>query len=189
MLYSAEMIRAVAAELRRHTARSIVLDPVMVAQSGDKLLQDAAIEALKSELIPLATVVTPNLPEAAVLLGQQVEGPDAMRTAAEKLAASGARSVLIKGGHASGDTSDDVLFIAAGSRLLVLGDRRAATANTHGTGCTLSSAITAYLAKGEAIAAAVRKAKVYVGNAIRAGAAYRLGRGSGPVHHFHGYWS
>jgi hydroxymethylpyrimidine/phosphomethylpyrimidine kinase len=189
MLYSAELIEAVADELRRHEVSNIVLDPVMVAQSGDKLLQDAAITALKENLLPLATVLTPNLPEAAVLLGREVKGLDDMQAAAKSLAACGSRSVLLKGGHAHGDDSSDVLYITDDDFCVVLGDRRVRTANTHGTGCTLSSAIAAYLAKGEAIAAAIRKAKAYIGEAIRAGAPYRLGHGSGPVHHFFSFWS
>ena len=189
MLYSAELIEAVADELRRHEVSNIVLDPVMVAQSGDKLLQDAAITALKENLLPLATVLTPNLPEAAVLLGREVNGLDDMQAAAKSLAACGSRSVLLKGGHAHGDDSSDVLYITDDDFCVVLGDRRVRTANTHGTGCTLSSAIAAYLAKGEAIAAAIRKAKAYIGEAIRAGAPYRLGHGSGPVHHFFSFWS
>jgi hydroxymethylpyrimidine/phosphomethylpyrimidine kinase len=189
MLYSAELIQAVADGLRRHEASNIVLDPVMVAQSGDKLLQDAAITALKNHLLPLATVLTPNLPEAAVLLGQEVKGLDDMQAAAKNLAAFGSRSVLLKGGHAQGDDSSDVLYIAEDDLCVVLGDRRVRTANTHGTGCTLSSAIAAYLAKGEAIAPAIRKAKTYIGEAIRAGAPYRLGHGSAPVHHFYSFWS
>ena len=189
MLYSAELIEAVADELRRHEVSNIVLDPVMVAQSGDKLLQDAAITALKENLLPLATVLTPNLPEAAVLLGREVNGLDDMQAAAKSLAACGSRSVLLKGGHAHGDDSSDVLYITDDDFCVVLGDRRVRTANTHGTGCTLSSAIAAYLAKGEAIAPAIRKAKAYIGEAIRAGAPYRLGHGSGPVHHFFSFWS
>jgi hydroxymethylpyrimidine/phosphomethylpyrimidine kinase len=189
MLYSAELIQAVADGLRRHEASNIVLDPVMVAQSGDKLLQDAAITALKDNLLPLATVLTPNLPEAAVLLGQEVKGLDDMQAAAKSLAAFGSRSVLLKGGHAQGDDSSDVLYLADDDLCVVLEDRRVRTSNTHGTGCTLSSAIAAYLAKGEAIAPAIRKAKAYIGETIRAGAPYRLGHGSGPVHHFYSFWS
>ena len=189
MLYSAELIQAVADGLRRHEASNIVLDPVMVAQSGDKLLQDAAIKALKHHLLPLATVITPNLPEAAVLLGREVKGLDDMQAATKSLAAFGSRSVLLKGGHAQGDDSSDVLYVAEDDLCVVLGDQRVLTANTHGTGCTLSSAIAAYLAKGDAIAPAIRKAKAYIGEAIRAGASYRLGHGSGPVHHFFSFWS
>jgi hydroxymethylpyrimidine/phosphomethylpyrimidine kinase len=112
-----------------------------------------------------------------------------MQAAAKNLAAFGSRSVLLKGGHAQDDDSSDVLYIADEDRCVVLEDRRVRTANTHGTGCTLSSAIAAYLAKGETTATAVRNAKVYIGEAIRAGAPYRLGHGSGPVHHFFSFWS
>lgn len=189
MLYSAELILAVAEGLRRHAAANIVLDPVMAAQSGDKLLQDEAITALKNNLLPLATVLTPNLPEAAMLLGREIKGLEDMQAGAKSLAAFGSRSVLVKGGHAPGDDSSDVLFIAGEDRCAVFEDRRVRTTNTHGTGCTLSSAIAAYLAKGETIASAVRNAKAYIGDAIRAGAPYRLGHGSGPVHHFYSFWS
>jgi hydroxymethylpyrimidine/phosphomethylpyrimidine kinase len=189
MLYSTELIQVVADGLRRHEAANIVLDPVMVAQSGDKLLQDEAITALKNHLFPLATVLTPNLPEAAVLLGREVKGLDEMQAAAKSLAAFGSRSVLLKGGHAQGNDSSDVLFIAAEDRCVVLEDQRVRTANAHGTGCTLSSAIAAYLAKGDTISSAVCNAKKYIGEAIRAGASYRLGHGSGPVHHFYSFWS
>lgn len=189
MLYSVELILAVAEGLRRHAAANIVLDPVMAAQSGDKLLQDEAITALKNNLLPLATVLTPNLPEAAMLLGREIKGLEDMQAGAKSLAAFGSRSVLVKGGHAPGDDSSDVLFIAGEDRCAVFEDRRVRTTNTHGTGCTLSSAIAAYLAKGETIASAVRNAKAYIGDAIRAGAPYRLGHGSGPVHHFYSFWS
>lgn len=188
MLYSAELILAVAEELRHHQAANIVLDPVMVAQSGDKLLQDTAIAAMKTHLVPLAAVLTPNLPEAAVLLGRKVRSLDDMHAAAADLAALGSRSVLVKGGHAQGADCTDVLYVADDERFFVLEDRRVPTANTHGTGCTLSAAIAAGLAKGEPIATAVRQAKAYIGAAIRAGAPYRLGCGSGPVHHFHRFW-
>ncbi|MFZ0134681.1 MAG: bifunctional hydroxymethylpyrimidine kinase/phosphomethylpyrimidine kinase [Desulfobacterales bacterium] len=188
MLYSEELIRAVAEELRHHQAANIVLDPVMVAQSGDKLLQDTAIAAMKNHLLPLAAVLTPNLPEAAVLLGRTVQSLDDMHTAAIDLATLGSRSVLVKGGHAQGADSADVLYVADDQRFFVFEDRRVPTANTHGTGCTLSAAIAAGLAKGDPIATAVRQAKAYIGAAIRAGALYRLGHGSGPVHHFHRFW-
>ncbi len=189
MLYSAELIFAVAEELRHHQAANIVLDPVMVAQSGDKLLQDTAIAALKTHLVPLAAVLTPNLPEAAVLLNREVKSLADMQAAAKDLSALGSRSVLVKGGHAQGADSVDVLYVADEQRFFVLEDRRVETANTHGTGCTLSAAIAAGLAQGDSIAAAVRRAKAYIGAAIGAGAPYRLGHGSGPVHHFHRFWS
>jgi hydroxymethylpyrimidine/phosphomethylpyrimidine kinase len=188
MLYSAELIESVADSLKRHGVRTIVLDPVMVAQSGDKLLQKEAIEALKRCLVPMATVVTPNLPEAKVMLGWEIDGLDGMQTAAKELAELGCRSVLVKGGHLKTPESTDVLYISGENRFVVLPDRRVPSPNTHGTGCTLSSAIAAHLAKGLDIEPAVKQAKQYISEAIRAGAAYRIGQGSGPVHHFYDFW-
>ena len=189
MLYSAELIESVAMGLRRHGVEIVVLDPVMVAQSGDKLLQEEAIAALKKHLFPLATIVTPNLPEAEVLLGGKVEGIEGMRASAKALAKLGCRSVLVKGGHLDTPASTDVLYIGDEDRTVVMPDHRVPTANTHGTGCTLSSAIAAHLAKGHDIESAVRQAKKYIAEAIRSGAAYRIGRGSGPVHHFYRFWT
>ena len=188
MLYSAELIESVAASLKQHGVTTIVLDPVMVAQSGDNLLQEDAVAALKRALLPMATVVTPNLPEAEVLLGRKIDGLDGMRTAARDLSKLGCRSVLIKGGHMHTSESSDVLFIDGENRIVVMPDRRVPTPNTHGTGCTLSSAIAAHLARGLGIEAAVQRAKQYIADAIRAGAVYRIGQGSGPVHHFHEFW-
>lgn len=188
MLYSAELIESVADSLKRHNVNIIVLDPVMVAQSGDKLLQEEAIEALRRFLIPLATVVTPNLPEAEVLVGREIDGLDGMQKAAKALTELGCRSSLVKGGHMETPESTDVLFIGGENRFVVLPDRRVPSPNTHGTGCTLSSAIAAHLAKGLDIETAVRQAKQYIAGAIRAGAAYRIGQGNGPVHHFYNFW-
>jgi hydroxymethylpyrimidine/phosphomethylpyrimidine kinase len=188
MLYSAELIETVAGQLVKHDARNVVLDPVMVAQSGDKLLQDDAVAALKEHLMPLAAVVTPNLPEAAILLGQDHIQPGRIQAAAESLAQYGSRSVLIKGGHLEGNDSTDLLYLSEENRLVRLKGERIATRNNHGTGCTLSSAIAAYLAKGDEIEAAVEKAKQYISAAIQAGAAYAIGHGHGPVHHFFKFW-
>ena len=188
MLFSAELIESVAESLKRYSVNTIVLDPVMVAQSGDKLLQDEAIEALKEALIPMATVITPNLPEAEVLLDRDIDGEEGIQRAASSLAELGSKSVLIKGGHLETLESSDVLYINEGERFVVLPDERVQTPNIHGTGCTLSSAIAAHLAKGLDIEPAVRKAKKYIAKAIRAGASYRIGQGSGPVHHFHEFW-
>jgi hydroxymethylpyrimidine/phosphomethylpyrimidine kinase len=184
MLFSPELIRAVARGLIRHAVRTVVLDPVMVAQSGDKLLQDEAIDALKSELIPLATLITPNLPEASVLLGRDIATQEAARAAATDLAALGCASVLVKGGHLESGDSDDTLFLGAQNRIVTLPGVRIPTRNNHGTGCTLSSAIASHLARGEDVETAVRKAKDYISGAIQAGADYRIGQGHGPVHHF-----
>lgn len=188
MLYSAELIGVVAEQLKKYSAENIVLDPVMVAQSGDKLLQDDAIQAIKDHLMPLADVLTPNIPEARVLLDRDIHGFEDMRAAAKSLAANGSRSILVKGGHLKENKSTDLLYIAAENRFLVLDADRIESPNNHGTGCTLSSAIASYMAKGNGIEAAVRKAKTYIQNAIRAGAGYTIGKGHGPVHHFFEFW-
>lgn len=188
MLYSAELIAAVAGKLRAYGVQRIVADPVMVAQSGDKLLQDDAVEALKTHLFPLAEIITPNLPEAAVLLGREVAGAADMETAAADLLQWGSRHVLVKGGHLEADGSEDVLVSAGSPGAERFGGERIQTRNTHGTGCTLSSAIAAHLAKGESVTEAVGHAKEYIRRAIRAGAGYRIGHGHGPVHHFWPFW-
>jgi hydroxymethylpyrimidine/phosphomethylpyrimidine kinase len=188
MLFSPELIRTVADGLKRHAVRRIVLDPVMVAQSGDKLLQDEAIAALKDYLIPLADIITPNLPEASVLVGREIGSPEVIGPAAVELADLGCRSVLIKGGHLEAEACDDCLYLAEEKRMIILPGSRIATRNNHGTGCTLSSAIASFIAGGEDVETAVRRAKDYITEAIRAGAAYTLGGGHGPVHHFHRFW-
>jgi hydroxymethylpyrimidine kinase/phosphomethylpyrimidine kinase len=185
MMYSAELIETVARQLIEHRIDKIILDPVMVAQSGDKLLQDDAVEALKKYLIPLATVVTPNLPEAQVLAGLELHGSEEMQEAARIIARGKCRSVLIKGGHLDNrNACTDILYLTEENRFVTLTSERIETRNNHGTGCTLSSAIAAFLAKGDNIENAVRKAKSYIYEAIRAGADYTLGNGHGPVHHF-----
>jgi hydroxymethylpyrimidine/phosphomethylpyrimidine kinase len=188
MLYSAELIEAVSEALKKHDARKIVLDPVMVAQSGDKLLQDDAIEAIKTHLMPLADVVTPNIPEASVLCGRHLKQWSDIESAAETLARHGSRSILIKGGHGDQNESTDLLFLARENRFVSLTADRIQTRNNHGTGCTLSSAIAAYRARGRDIEAAVQKAKSFMNRAIAAGAGYNLGHGHGPVHHFFQWW-
>lgn len=187
MLGRADTIEAVARGLERHRPRHVVLDPVMVAKSGDRLLQADAMAALRDRLVPLASLVTPNLPEAAALLGR--DGP-ASRGDMEALAADlrglGAGAVLLKGGHLEGRFSPDLLLDDAGA--VTLEAVRIETKNTHGTGCTLSSAIAALLARGAHLREAVRQAKDYIGAAIRAGADLEIGSGHGPVHHFHAFW-
>ncbi len=188
MLFSVELIEAVAVQLKKHGIGNIVLDPVMIAQSGDKLLQDDAVEAIKTHLMPMADVVTPNLPEAAVLLDRKIRNAEDLIAAARDLAQFGGKSILIKGGHLENQQSTDWLYLVGEDRLVVLKGDFIRTRNNHGTGCTLSSAIAAHLAKGLKIEAAVRAAKVYIGEAIRAGAGYKLGAGHGPVHHFFNLW-
>ena len=184
MLFSPELIRTVAQGLVRHGVRTIVLDPVMIAQSGDRLLQDEAIDALKTELIPLATIITPNTPEASALLGREIATPEAVSEAARELMTLGCANVLIKGGHLESGDSDDCLYLGAEDRAVILRGKRIPTRNNHGTGCTLSSAIASGLAKGQTVETAVRQAKDYITQAIEGGAEYTLGQGHGPVHHF-----
>jgi hydroxymethylpyrimidine/phosphomethylpyrimidine kinase len=188
MLYSTELIEAVAAALKKHAAQKIVLDPVMVAQSGDKLLQDDAVEAIKAQLMPLAEVVTPNLPEAEVLTGKALKTREEVESAAKTMGAHGSRSILIKGGHGDQNSSTDLLYLTRESRCVRLAAKRIKTDNNHGTGCTLSSAIAGYLAKGHDIETAVQKAKAFINRAIAAGADYKIGHGHGPVHHFFEWW-
>lgn len=188
MLYSAELIETVARKLGEYRVARIVLDPVMVAQSGDKLLQDDAVAALKTHLIPLAEILTPNIPEASVLLGRKISVAGELPAAAEELAGLGCRNVLVKGGHLAGEDSDDCLYLGDEKRIARFPGARVETRNNHGTGCTLSSAIAANIAKGDGVEAAVRHAKEYITGAIRAGAAYRIGHGHGPVHHFWRFW-
>ena len=188
MLYSVELIRVVAEQLQKFNARNIVLDPVMVAQSGDRLLRDDAVGAISEYLMPLADIVTPNIPEAEVLVGRALRTRDELRAAACELARHGSRSVLIKGGHLEHEDSCDLLYLSGENRFVELTAERVRTRNNHGTGCTLSSAIAAHLARGSGIEEAVRRAKEYISHAIRAGAGYTIGRGHGPVHHFFQFW-
>jgi hydroxymethylpyrimidine/phosphomethylpyrimidine kinase len=187
MLSRAEVVTTVAEGLRRWQARHVVLDPVLIASSGARLLSANAVEALVSLLFPLADLVTPNLHEAAALLGEAV-APDesAMTRQGERLMRLGARAVLIKGGHGGGTESTDVLVGPEGVARYAA--PRIATANTHGTGCTLSSAIAASLAKGQSLANAVRSAKLYLTDALAAADRLKIGGGHGPLHHFHGIW-
>jgi hydroxymethylpyrimidine/phosphomethylpyrimidine kinase len=187
MLSRTATIDAVAGGIERHRMKNVVLDPVMVATSGDRLLAPDAIDALRRLLIPRVRVITPNLPEAAALLDAPLaKDEDEMRAQAQRLLALGAAAVLIKGGHGSGAESVDLLADRNG--VVRLAAVRIATRNTHGTGCTLSSAIAAELAKGRALAEAVRTAKDYVTAAIGAADRLAVGQGHGPVHHFHQWW-
>ena len=187
MLGGPEVIRTVAERLRHWRPRWIVLDPVMVAKSGDKLLPDEAVEALKTELLPLASVITPNLPEAAVLLGEQpVSERRQMPAVAARLQGLGVANVLLKGGHLDDAESADVLL--HGGELLWQRGPRIGTRNTHGTGCTLSAAIAAGLASGLALPDAVGRAKRYITGAIQAADRLAIGHGHGPVHHFFQTW-
>ena len=185
MLNDAEVISVVAEALRRYRPKFVVLDPVMVAKSGDRLLERSALETLRSELIPLATVMTPNLPEAAVLLdGAAISSREDMRGAAEALRALMAPDawVYLKGGHLEAEGAPDCLL--GPSEAVWLESPRIQTKNTHGTGCTLSSALAAHLPQSESVPAAARAAKNYVLGAIRGSADLQVGQGCGPTDHF-----
>jgi hydroxymethylpyrimidine/phosphomethylpyrimidine kinase len=187
MLSRVAAIEAVARGLTRHKAANIVLDPVMVATSGDRLLAPDAVGALRRMLIPRALVVTPNLPEAAALTGASVaRNEQEMEIQARAILEFGARHVLIKGGHGEGAESVDLLV--GQGEVIRLSAKRIATKNTHGTGCTLSSAIAAGLAKGADLVTAVQQAKTYVTAALAAADQLHVGHGHGPLHHFHEQW-
>jgi hydroxymethylpyrimidine/phosphomethylpyrimidine kinase len=187
MLSNAAVIAVVADGLVRHRQSNVVLDPVMVATSGDRLLKPDAVDNLRRLLMPKALVNTPNLPEAAALLDLPIAADEAaMRSQGERLLALGANAVLMKGGHAGGSESVDLLVEASG--VTRLAGPRFDTQNTHGTGCTLSSAIAAGLAKGMALGDAVRASKSYITSAIAASDRLAIGSGHGPVHHFYRWW-
>ena len=180
-------IDAIVAGLKRWSPANVVLDPVMVATSGDRLLAADAVARLRTELIPLASLLTPNLPEAAALLDEEVAASEpAIESQGRRLLEFGCRAVLIKGGHGQGAESIDYLF--GGDGVIALAAPRIATKNTHGTGCSLSSAIAAGLAKGEDMESAVRNAKAWVSAAIAAADRLGVGRGHGPIHHFHEHY-
>lgn len=187
MIATAEIAAAVADALSTYPTPPIVLDPVMVAKGGALLLQEDAMEALRITLLPIATILTPNLPEAARLLERpEASGRDEMAAQACALAALGPQAALVKGGHLTGDESPDVLW--DGAALHWFEGTRTLTKNTHGTGCTLSSTIAAQIAKGLAPSAAVAQAKRYVSGAIAAADRQTVGHGHGPVHHFYDLW-
>ena len=187
MLSQPASIEAVAAGLARHAQKTVVVDPVMVATSGDRLLAPGAAEVLRKLLIPRALLLTPNLPEAAALLEAPIAANEAeMQRQAERLLDLGPCAVLIKGGHHAGPESVDLLVEP--TRVTRVGAARVNTRHTHGTGCTLASAVAAGLAKGLDLLAAVQEAKHYVTAAIGAADRLAIGRGRGPVHHFHAWW-
>ena len=187
MVAERDAIEAIAAGLKRWQPKHVVLDPVMVATSGDRLLAADAVDALRAKLIPFATILTPNLPEAAALLDVPPPTSESeIEAQGRKLLAFGCRAVLIKGGHGQGSESVDYLIDADG--VAALAAPRIATNNTHGTGCSLSSAIAAGLARGEDLPTAARNAKAFISAAIAAANRFSVGRGHGPVHHFHRFY-
>lgn len=179
MVSSSQLIEIIADKLREYEAVNIVVDPVMIATSGAKLICDDAMETLKKKLLTLATVITPNIPEGEVLAGMKITSKEDMVTAAEKISNTYGSSVLLKGGHSLNDAND--LLVEPGKEPVWFKGRRIANTNTHGTGCTLSSAIASNLAKGKSLEEAVKGAKNYISGALAAG--LDLGKGSGPMDH------
>lgn len=187
MVATAQIASAIADRLRHHDARNIVLDPVMVAKSGDHLLRPDAVEAIRSELVPLTTVLTPNLPEAGVLLDANLDWtPEVMRRRIADLHKLGSQWVLLKGGHLRGDEESMDLLLGEGETI-ELRAPRIATTNDHGTGCTLSAAIAAVLSQ-HTVEESVRRAKSYVHRSLAASGQLKVGKGHGPLHHFHALW-
>ncbi|MCW9706955.1 bifunctional hydroxymethylpyrimidine kinase/phosphomethylpyrimidine kinase [Fodinibius salsisoli] len=194
MLFNAELIQAVADRIEEYQLEKVVLDPVMVSQSGHQLIEDEAIEVLQTTLFPLCEVITPNLPEAEKLLDTDIKTEDDIETAARDLLQMGPRAVLLKGGHLleESESADCLVMALPGDKGIDIHwyrSRRIDTSNTHGTGCTLSSAIASARAKGKSLPEAVQTAKNYITEAIRAGSEYQLGEGSGPLHHFYQTWT
>jgi hydroxymethylpyrimidine/phosphomethylpyrimidine kinase len=189
MLHSAEVVRAVREALLSSvpSVRNIVLDPVMVSTSGHRLIEETAIEVLKAELVPMARVITPNVPEAEILAGVKIHSQEELPGVARLLSYGGKVSVLMKAGHLSEERLVDVFYNAEEDRCIELPSARVHTPNTHGTGCTLSSAFASYLAQGLSLDDAARAAKDYINSAIVSGARYSIGHGHGPVNHFFKY--
>ena len=185
MLHSAEVVRCVARMLRKYGITNVVLDPVMVSTSGHRLIEESAIEVLKGELIPMARIITPNIPEAEILLGETISKQEELPEAARRLAEVYGVSVLLKAGHLVNDELIDILYNHETGDTIELSAQHITTRNTHGTGCTLSSALAAQLAKGLSLTEAVRTAKQYINQAIIHGARYEIGHGHGPVAHFY----
>lgn len=188
MLHSSELIFAVKETLSAYGIKNIVLDPVMVATSGDPLLMDEAIATLKNELIPFVRVITPNIPEAEILLGKNITGQEQFASIAKELSFGRQVSVLLKAGHLKNEILTDVFYNAETNEIIELKSERIYTKNTHGTGCTFSSAVASFLAHGMDLNDAVINAKEYIHKAITAGSEYEIGKGNGPVHHFFNFW-
>lgn len=187
MLHNAEVVMAVRDRLLFHHAANIVLDPVMVSTSGHVLIEESAIQVLRDELIPIATVITPNIPEAEILAGEKICCQSDLPRMARKLSCGGKVSVLMKAGHMTEDEVVDIFYNAVEDHCIELRSQRISTPNTHGTGCTLSSALASFLAQGKSLDDAARSAKDYINAAIVSGAGYEIGHGHGPVDHFHAF--
>lgn len=184
MLHSAEVVNLVADKIEHYGISNVVLDPVMVSTSGHRLIEESAIETMKKRLVPLARVITPNLPEAEILCGKAIKGQEDFYDAALSLSCGKKVSVLLKAGHLAGETLVDYFYNAEEDTMITLSSARVDTRNTHGTGCTLSSAFAAALAKGEHLTDAAKSAKKYIEKAIISGSRYTIGNGHGPVNHF-----
>ena len=185
MINDVEIVKAIAESIKEYKPKFVVFDPVMVSTSGCKLIEDKAIEAIKEELIPLSTIITPNLSEAMVLTGDSISDAASMTAASNKILESGCGAVLIKGGHLEGNDMCDVLCIKGENTPYIYTASKISSKNTHGTGCTLSSSIATYLALGETLREAVRKAKDYVHKGILNGKDVCIGSGHGPLNHFY----
>jgi len=188
MLHSSELITTVKESLKLFNVRNIVLDPVMVSTSGHQLMQDEAIETLKKELLYEVRMITPNIPEAEIILGKKIRHQSELPSFAKELSSNRKVSVLLKAGHLSEKKLIDIFYNAETDQILELKSERVNTLNTHGTGCTLSSAVASYLAHGLSLNEAVQQAKEYINNTIIEGAPYVTGKGAGPVHHFYKFW-
>jgi hydroxymethylpyrimidine/phosphomethylpyrimidine kinase len=184
MLHSAEVVLAVKEQLQKFGITNIVLDPVMVSTSGHRLIEDSAVKVLSEELVPMARVITPNVPEAEILAGARIASQEDLPRVARALSCCGRVSVLMKAGHLSDDKLVDYFYNAETDTILELPSQRVYTPNTHGTGCTLSSAFASFLAQGLTLDDAARAAKDYINSAIVSGAEYSIGHGHGPVDHF-----
>ena len=184
MLHSSEVVEVVADVLQKYNIRNVVLDPVMVSTSGHRLIEESAIDTLRRVLIPRARVITPNIPEAEILAGVKITANDQLPEVARQLSQGGTVSVLLKAGHLTEDRLVDIFYNAEQDTITELPSARVYTPNTHGTGCTLSSALAAMLARGYELTDAARGAKEYINQAIVSGARYEIGGGHGPVDHF-----
>ena len=187
MLPTAGIVELTARMLRKYDIKNVVLDPVIIATSGDRLISEEAVDAIKSELLPLASLVTPNIPEASFISGVNIYGADDFSEAAARILEMGVGAVLLKSGHLDGKELSDVLFVKDGMRY-GYDYERVETVNTHGTGCSLSSAVASFLALGYPMDEAVGLAEDYVHKAILCGAEYSIGKGHGPIHHFYKFF-
>ena len=183
MLFSSDFVNVVADKIEQYNVKNVVLDPVMVSTSGHRLIEESAVEVIKSRLLPLVRVLTPNVPEAEILIGREIKGECDFHTVAKEIADKYNVSVLLKAGHLSGDTLTDYFYNAEDTTFTLLPTSRINTKNTHGTGCTLSSALASAIASGNNLTTSAIIAKKYIEQAIISGANYELGGGFGPVNH------